>query len=498
LIQSLATPRPRQGRRFAALAVAVCCLAVPVQAAAAVKLTTEPKLKPSFKRYVSDFVSRCEPGKPLRFRVEATDGYKVAVGGQPARSGEFTAGVVRRVGDQVSVRVTADGRTTTHHVRCLPQDFPGYSVKRYREPQAKWYVLTPIGPKTQGYVAIFDSRGVPVWWWHTSAYGPWDGKVLENGNVLWSRQFNDRFGLRPDEAAEEHRLDGSLVRTLQTEGSPTDMHDAVLTPEGNYLMDTYRRRCCVDLRAHGGPKQAVVYDGEIQELTPAGKVVWRWSSKDHFKLRETTWWRHIKKGSENAPPSERGYDLVHINSMDPDGDGIVVSARFIDAVFRIDKKTGDIDWKIGGVHRKESLEVLDDPLGDHPLDGNHDARVYPGHSVTVHDNGTSEHRPPRALRYRIDAKKRTAKLLEDIEPKYPFSGWGGSARKLPAGNWVVYWGGNDRMSEIAPGNEKVLDLTFHDRHWSYRAIPVPRGQLGAAAIRRGMSALARTGAAAPR
>jgi Arylsulfotransferase (ASST) len=462
-----------------------------------VKLTTEPKLKPSFKRYVSDYVSRCTPGKPLSFDVEASDGDRVAVGGKPARSGDFTAGVSRRVGDQVSVRVIADGRTTTHHVRCLPEDFPPYSVKRYRKPQAGFYVLTPIGPKTHGYVAIFDTRGVPVWWSYRGDYGPWDGKVLPNGNVLWGRQYNDRFGLRPEEAAEEHRLDGSLVRTLRTVGSPTDMHDAVLEPNGNYLLDTYRRRCCVDLRKYDGPKNATVYDGEIQELAPDGKLLWRWNSRGHFKLSETTWWPHINKGEENTPPPNRAYDLVHVNSMEPDGDGIVVSARFIDAVFRIDKQTGKIDWKLGGVHTKQSLKIENDPLGDNPLSGNHDARVYPGHSVTVHDNGTRDHRPPRALRYRIDTKKRTAKLLEDIEPELPFSGWGGSVRKLPQGNWVVYWGGNSRMSEIEPDHKKVLDLFFHDRHWSYRAIPVPRGQLTASALRRGMNALARTGAAAP-
>jgi hypothetical protein len=471
---------------------------VPGPAVAAVKLTTDPQLKPSFKRYVSDYVSRCESGKPLRFEVQATGGDKVAVGGNPAQGGDFTVGASRRTGDQVTVRVTGGGRTTTHHVRCLPQDFPRYSVRRYRKPQSQWYALTPIGPKTHGYVALFDARGVPVWWSYSAAYGPWDGKLLENGDMLWSRQFNDRFGLRPEEAAEEHRLDGSLVRILQTKGSPTDMHDAVLTPEGNYLLDTYKRRCCVDLRKYGGPKDAVVYDGEIQELTPDGKVVWSWNSKDHFKLSETTWWKKIVKDASRFPPQARSYDLVHINSMDPDRDGIVVSARFIDAVFRIDKKTGKIDWKLGGTHRKASLKVEDDPL-DNPLDGNHDARVYPGHSVTVHDNGTLAHRHPRALRYRIDTKKRTAKLVEAFEPaEFPRSGWGGSARKLPAGNWVVYWGGNDRMSEITPSHKPVLDLTFHGHRWSYRAIPVPRGQLSAATLRRGMSALAQTGAAAPR
>jgi hypothetical protein len=498
LTQESATPRPRSGRRLAALALACCALA-PAPAAAAVKITTDPKLKPSFKRYVSDFVSRCDAGEPLRFSVKATEGDRVAIGGKPLRGGEFTAGVTRRAGDQVTVRVRRDGRTTTHHVRCLPKDFPQYSVKRYRKPQAQAYVLAPIGPQTEGYVAIFDARGVPIWWWYTSEYGPWDGKVLPNGNMIWGRQYNDRFGMRPEEAAEEHRLDGSLVRTLRTEGSPTDMHDVVLTPEGTYLMITYRKRCCVDLREYGAEKGATVYDGEIQELAPNGKVLWRWNSRGHFKLSETTWWPHIVKGMEKEQPANRAYDLVHINSVEPDGDGIVVSARFIDAAFRIDKATGAIDWKLGGVKRKASLKILDDRYADNPLSGNHDARVFPDGTVTVHDNATRAKRRPRAVRYRIDTKKRTAKLLEDIEPaEYPFSGWGGSSRKLPEGNWVNYWGGNDRMTEITPGHKKVLDLTFKNRRWSYRAIPVPRGQLKTSAIRRGMTALAKTGFAAPR
>jgi hypothetical protein len=496
LIREYVTARPR---RLEALVAAAFCLALPAPAAASVELTTSPKLEPSFKRYVSDYVSRCKPGTPLHFDVKASDGDRVAVGGHDPRGGHFEADVIRATGDAVTVRVKSDGRTTTHHVRCLPGDFPHYSVKRYRRPQARWYVLTPIGPETHGYVAIFDDRGVPVWWRYSGDYGPWDGKVLENGDIIWSRQFNDRFGLRPEEAAEEHRLDGSLVRTLQTHGSPTDMHDVVREPNGNYLLDTYRKRDVrVDLRKYGGPKDAVAFDAEIQELAPDGRLLWEWNSKNHIPLSWTTWWPKINKDENKDPPSGRAYDLVHINSMDPDGDGIVVSARFVDAVFRIDKATGKIDWKIGGTHGRKSLKVKHDPLASKPLDGNHDARVYGSNSVTVHDNGTLSHRPPRALRYRIDTEKRTATLVEDFEPaEFPRSGWGGSARKLPSGNWVVYWGGNTRMSEITPSHKKVLDLTFEDRRWSYRAIPVPRGQLSPSAVRRGMTALAKTGAAAP-
>ena len=76
------------------------------------------------------------------------------------------------------VRVVANGTGSTHHVRCLPLDFPTWTVDRHRRPESQFYVLTPVGRHSDGYVAVFDARGVPVWWIHSSWYAPWDGKLM--------------------------------------------------------------------------------------------------------------------------------------------------------------------------------------------------------------------------------------------------------------------------------------------------------------------------------
>jgi hypothetical protein len=192
------------------------------------------------------------------------------------------------------------------------------------------------------------------------------------------------------------------------------------------------------------------------------------------------------------PPNERAYDLVHINSVEPDGDGYVVSARFLDAVFRIDKKSGDVTWKLGGTHTAKSLAVKNDPLSKQPFAGQHDARLYGDHTLTVFDNGTKPDRRPRAVRYRIDTNARTAKLLEAFgESGIPRSGWGGSARKLPGGNWVVYWGGTTLMTEQTASGKPVLELAFLNEMDSYRAFPIPRGQLSPQRLRQGMNKAAR-------
>jgi hypothetical protein len=462
-------------------------------ASAAVDIRTDPGLRPRFDAGVPDYVSRCEPGRPLRFTVSATNGDTVAIGHGTKRTGDFTADADVATGASVSVRVAASGRRSTHHVRCLPEDFPVWTVHRHRRPESQWYVLTPVGKHDFGYVAVFDARGVPVWWMHSSWYAPWDGKLLRSGNLAWSRIFSTDFGLSDDGAWEEHALDGRTVRVLKTKGTPTDFHDLTETPGGNYLLDSYRRRPgTVDLRAYGGPPDATVYDAEIQELTPEGQLVWKWSSKTRIDLSENTWWT-------SHPPKEGRYDAVHINSMEPDGDGIVVSARFLDAVFRIDRRTKRITWKLGGTRRPESLDVRGDPFGKDPLHGQHDARLLADHTLTAYDNGASNYRlkkrPPRTVRYRIDTKHRTATLLEDLRDKaVPSSGWGGSARKLPKGNWVVNWGGTRLMTERTEANRPVIEIEFGGDRYGYRAFPIPRDRVTAQELRRGMDAMLTAGA----
>ena len=481
-----------RGRLAAALALGASFALGAAPAGARVSVKADPALVPGFKLSVPDYVVRCAPNKPLKLSVSASGGDRVSVDNRPKRDGNYSVDVNRQAGGSVTFAVTASGRKSTHHVRCLPQDFPNWEVHRHGTPQSQFYVITPFNPHIHGYVAVFDARGVPVWWMHSSWYKPFDGKLLPNGDLIWTRQFGDLIGLDPRQLWEERRLDGTLVRTLGTIGNPSDFHDIELMPNGHYVLETYPPRTGVDLRPYGGPANAKVYDGEIQELTPDGKRVWSWSSKDHIALSETLWWSHIFKGQAKKPPKNRAYDLVHINSVEPDGDGFVVSARFLDAVFRIDRATKKLTWKLGGTKRPASLTVKDDPLGSAPFSGQHDARLWTDHTLTVYDNGTLVKRRPRAVRYRIDTTKRTATLLEDVdEGSVPFSGCCGGARKLPGGNWVVYWGGTNLVTEKTPSGRDVIEIRFKGDLQSYRAFPITRGSVSAQQFRQGMNEVAK-------
>jgi hypothetical protein len=79
---------------------------------------------------------------------------------------------------------------------------------------------------------------------------------------------------------------------------------------------------------------------------------------------------------------------------------------------------------------------VNDPDRD-VFSGQHFARLQAKGTLTVHDNGTNPGRPPRALRFRIDTKARTAKLLEAVsDPAVKASLCCGSAVRFADGRWL--------------------------------------------------------------
>jgi hypothetical protein len=455
-------------------------------------VTIDPALFPGFDVAVEDYVVRCGPD-PVEVTADAPEGLTVAIDGGAPKSGPQSVEVDLEGGQ--AFRFTIANRTAqrTFHVRCLPANFPGWTVERIGDPAAQWYFASPsfeIQPRADNpYAIAYDDRGVPVWWRDVASV-PVDVKLLPNGNVAWFRGKVSRYANYPSDAYEERELDGTLVRTLATVGSPTDLHEIQLMPSGNYLMVTYRARDGEDLGPYGGASNATVLDAEVQELTPAGTLVWSWNAKDHVSLDETgRWWPTVLGTTLSLEDGRAAYDHQHINSVELDGDGIVISLRHTDAIYRIDRATGAVDWKLGGTPTPASLSFVGDAFSGSAFGGQHDPRVGSDGTVTLFDNGTDRGRPPRAVRYAIDPVARTATLVEQVrDPLISGSFCCGSARRLSGGNWVVYWGGTSTFGELSADREVVLRVIW-DNQLSYRVAPVEPGVLSAADVRAAMDAM---------
>ncbi|MFN8112854.1 MAG: aryl-sulfate sulfotransferase [Solirubrobacterales bacterium] len=432
------------------------------------------ELQPEFRWRVRDYAARCDSG--LRLRVAGASGWRTQLPGAAPRPGSFTHPTPLDPGEGTTVAFERrDGRASARfHVRCLPADFPEYRFRRIGPGGANLFMVQI----PNRYAAIFDGDGVPIWWMQADGTAL-DAKLLPDGTVAWdsvSTVSGSGTG-----AYDVLSLSGRPLRSVGREDT-TDVHDLQVLPSGNYVIARQTYRSGVDTTAYGGSASALLLDFDIEEVTPDGDVVRTWSTADHIGLDETgRWWEAITGGL--------GYDITHWNAVEVDGRYMYLSFRHLDAIYKVDRRTGEIVWKLGGTETPESLEVRGDPR-EYPIGGQHDVRVQPNGTVTIHNNRTNLADPiPRAERFRIDEEEGTAKLVESItDPKVPTAQCCGSARRLGDGTWLVAWGRNEIVGAYGPDGDPLYRFRVPGS-FSYRANTVPE-DIGAGELRRAMDRMA--------
>ena len=88
-------------------------------------------------------------------------------------------------------------------------------------------------------------------------------------------------------------------------------------------------------------------------------------------------------------------DYFHLNSIGVDLDGdLLVSARHTSTVYKVDRKTGQIKWRLGG---KQSDFTLGPGAA---FNYQHDVRRHADGTLTIFDNGASLPAPRASSRSR--------------------------------------------------------------------------------------------------
>jgi hypothetical protein len=485
-------------RRWGLAAISVLapagCLAAPAVAdsapPAALASFNVSGLFPSYDPGVHDYVVRCQ-NRAVTAHTHAVPPWQVSVGDRPFQSGDHDVFVPLRTGREFTVTVQQTGSQQTHryYVRCLPTNFPTYTFTKSGPVSPQLFSADDaFAPINRRYAMIFDGNGVPVWWHHGPAEGP---SVLPDRRLLWFHANGDasRFEL--------HRLDGTLIRGLATAaGAPVDGHDLQVLTNGNYLVGAHLKQSNVDTSAYGGSANADVLNAELQEVSAQGRLLWDWRSQDHISLRETgRWWPYVI-----SHPAASGYDVVHWNAIEPRGNAVIASFRTADAIYKINKGTGGIAWKLGGTTTPRSLTVLGDP-NSYTFGGQHDARVHADGTLSAFDNRTFlPNKQPRAVQFSIDQQAGTATLVRSItDPEIPTSYCCGSARRLPSGEWLIDWGqetighgANGAIGGYTADGARTFLLRF-DSTYSYRAQPVPAGAVSVMQLRKGMDTMCAPG-----
>jgi hypothetical protein len=284
-------------------------------------------------------------------------------------------------------------------------------------------------------------KGAPVLTW-------WEGKHAEGVGLRGSYVVVDA----------SYR---EIARFVSRDRLSPDFHEFLLTPDGTALVTSYDP-VPANLSAVGGPSRGRAYDGVVRELEiPTGRVLFEWRSLAHVAIDESY-------------QTERGdpYDYFHINSIGFDVDGhLLVSARNTWTIYKINRRTGEVIWRLGG--KKNDFAMGNGTA----FAWQHDARSHDhGRLISLFDNGPQPHTKPRsrALVLRVNANHRRATLARQIvhSPSL-FAFATGNVHALPNGNTLVCWGITGFFTEYGEHGEVRFDARLHKRGVNYRVFRSP-------------------------
>ena len=472
-----------RGLKYVPITAVSALLLLPSAAAAAdMTVSLNTTLVPAYASEISDYTTTCASGT-VSVTTNVPSGLSVKVDGKKAKVGRSTVRLKLKAGQRFQMVVGGQVKS----IRCTPKGFPAMTGTGTLPAGSPFMAISlpNIGAPKFPFAIITDSRGVPVWWKAMPGKIVMDTKVLAGGQIgFWSGDLNGDTGLGPFSI---YRPNGTLVRDVNVSRGEGDAHEGYVASSGNVYRIAGYVEDHADTTSAGGPADIPVKRSVIEEIDPTGNVVWSWDPKDRIAMSESSGWVPFIV----AVSPGKAIDLMHFNSIEEDGaGGLILSARHLNAIYRINKADGTITWKLGGTPTDKSLGIFGDSAHFLTnLSGQHDARVQPDGTVTVYDNGSTVGRPPRATRWQIDVNARTATLVEEVtDPDILSSAAGGSARRLADGSWIVCWANRSHIRAYDSQHRMTFDLSLPTNYTAYRAAPVSASQMSRFALVAGMDA----------
>ncbi len=354
---------------------------------------------------------------------------------------------------------SADYSAFRHHYRSRPDLTPPQVLVQVTAAKVAPGLLffTPSnGTGTDG-PAIVDNDGELVWLRAGTGSQVADFQVAEvNGERVlawWEGSLNGGIGTGEVVLADSTYRE--IGRVKAGNGRKADLHEFHITGQGTVLL--FADAGVAATRASDGAgKSGQVLDCAVQEIDlRTGEVRFEWHTVDNIAIAES----YVPATTDpNAI-----YDYVHGNSIDVDHDGnILVSARNTSAVYKVNRTTGDIMWRLGG---KRS----DFTMGAGTTFGwQHDVRRQPDGALTMFDDDSTP-TPSRALVLKLDEVAMTASLVRAYpHPKSLFARSQGNMQVLPGGNVLVGWGDTAYVSEFTASGELIFDAAYPAATQSYR------------------------------
>ena len=344
----------------------------------------------------------------------------------------------------VHFRVVAEngvgGDATDDDSRVLgaaPAELPGTAVTVEDADRAVAGYLVTTVLTNPSWAVIQDTDGEFVWWHQPD--GEWDQILISrallsvDGRSLLYVAASTAVGEGGERVLVRVRLDGTEVETLSVPGAH---HDFVELPDGTVATIQNDSRTVED--------QLVTGD-RILEIDGGGNTSTIW-----------TVWDHAEYDPEFEPGV--GNEWTHANALDydPAEDAYYLSIRSFDTIWKIDRASGDVLWKLGG-----ELSDFEMAGGDTEFfEWQHQFQILED-GIVVFDNRAPPGLTSRVVEYALDWPNYTGEEIGYYvtTPTLYCVGYGDVTR-LDSGDTLVTWSSNGMVDHATPEGDLVWRLNL--------------------------------------
>lgn len=326
--------------------------------------------------------------------------------------------------------------------------FPVIEILESNNPAEGYYFMGSKGltaPNASHYIAIIDNYGTPVFFRKmtkaTSSF-----RVLPNGKLAYLHGVPRKWYLLNDML--------NVHNTKEIIGYKPNGHDWEFDQNGHLLLlgeakSTFDMSTLVE----GGNPNAEILDLIVQEFDQNFNLKYSWNSADHFNILDGN------ELSQYLDFTEKQIDYVHANGITCDSDtSFLISNRHMDEITKIDRRTGEIIWRLGG--KNNQFTFINDELR---FSHQHSIRSLGNGHFLLFDNGNL-HVPQisSSIEYVINETEKTATLVKRYyrNPNV-YSNHGGATQRIHNGNTLISWGTYwPSITEFHPDGSVALEWDF--------------------------------------
>ncbi|MFT3749483.1 MAG: aryl-sulfate sulfotransferase [Agriterribacter sp.] len=296
-----------------------------------------------------------------------------------------------------------------------------------------------------GYIAMVDGRGAVRWYWQIDDIGVRTATLTPRGTILAMLRppMRDVIDDTPKEEADSLRqmekpirrgalgfAGGTAVAEIDLTGKmlwrinmdsvdggkhKIIHHDVRMADNGNIVVLT-RNQKVFDMTEIGGSGIDTLGGDGILVMDNKGKKIWEWDVWNEWDTEHDPFLK------------EFAYDRFHMNSLNFDKDSnYLVSVAIEDQIWKVDKATGKIIWKLG----KNGNFAMDSA---YHFSFQHSVHINPYGDLMVFDNSLWK-KLSGAVSFQLDTVKWTATpKIHAMLPPSKYTSRMGSAYVLPNEN----------------------------------------------------------------